>query len=339
MARAFEKMLRLAGHDLSRRRRHQFVPSITGAASRLEDRALLSGAGGPAQAVAADLAATPAGRHVTRMYEHVFGSAPTQPQVAHLVREIRHGVSLTAIHKHLVAEVRAEERAAAPPRASRVTIPSAGATARRSGLVGNRGLGAMRGTNPAASPLPTSFEPPFALSTGIVTRTISITNPATTTAAGPVALNPALLANSGGFLSESALNSGRSNVPATRTTGTTGTTGTTVMNSPTGTTATTTGSLLTSLVGISSVPTPGLTTGVTGATVATSPTATITFTPATFANSPVNASPVPVNGVLPFTGTPVNPSPVPANGVLPFTGTPINPSPVPVNGALPLMTL
>jgi hypothetical protein len=206
--------------------------------------------------------------------------------------------------------------------------------------VGIRGLAAMRGTNPAAPNRPTPFTSSFALNTGIVTRTIRITNPATTTTAGPVALNPVLLANSGGFLSESLLNSGRSIVPAT------GTTGTTVTNSPTGTTTTTTGtpattmgSPLSSLVGASSVPTPGSTTPGTTSPGATIPTGTITFTPATFANSPVNASPVPANGVLPFTGTPINPSPVGANGVLPFTGTPVNPSPVPVNGSLPFTTL
>jgi hypothetical protein len=30
----------------------------------------------------------------------------------------------------------------------------------------------------------------------------------------------------------------------------------------------------------------------------------------------VNASPMPLNGTLPFTGTPANPSPVPSTGVL-----------------------
>ena len=45
MARAFLKILDVTGGSISRRRRHQFVPSISAAASCLEDRALLSGAG------------------------------------------------------------------------------------------------------------------------------------------------------------------------------------------------------------------------------------------------------------------------------------------------------
>jgi hypothetical protein len=292
------------------------------------------------------------------MYENVFGSAPTQQQVAHFVREIRHGVSLTAIHKHLVAEVRAEERAAATPGASVVTIPSAGATARRSGLVESRGLGAMRGTNTAASNPRASFTSGDALNTGIVTRTISITNPATTTTAGPVALNPFLLANSGGFNSLSILNSGRSNIPVTGTTGTTNhttgtaatttttTTGTTGTTATTGTTGTATGSPLTTLVGATSVPTPGLATGVTGASVATSPTASITFTPATFTNSPINASPVANNGALPFNttsvmGATVGTTPTASITFTPatFTNSPINASQAPVNGSLPLTTV
>jgi hypothetical protein len=54
MARASLAILQFAGQHRSRRR-HQFVPSIPGAASRLEDRALLSaiGAGSPPHALVA----------------------------------------------------------------------------------------------------------------------------------------------------------------------------------------------------------------------------------------------------------------------------------------------
>jgi hypothetical protein len=329
MVRAFEKILRLAGNDLSRRRRHQFVPSISGAASRLEDRALLNGAGGTVHAAAASLASTPAGRHVTRTYEQIFGAAPTQQQVRQFVHEIRAGRSFAALHRQLVVEARVQARAAAAASGHPRVISTVGSTPARFGAgngTTNRAHALPAGltnsflnpqntgtaanfVSPGVSQLPAGMAVSLASSSTLVTKSIALTTGTTATTGTP-----------------------------TGTRGTTGTTtGTTVLNTTAGTT--TTGSPLTVLLSGGTVPTPGLTTGSTGATVGTTPTATITFTPATFANSPINASPVPANGVLPFTRSPVNPSPVPANGVLPFTGTPINPSPVPVNGALPFTTL
>jgi hypothetical protein len=52
MLRASNISPRSAGRDIASRRRHQFVPSIGGAASTLEDRALLSAMGGTGSGVA-----------------------------------------------------------------------------------------------------------------------------------------------------------------------------------------------------------------------------------------------------------------------------------------------
>src|SRR4051794_38571411 len=109
MVRAFHKILHLAGHPISRRRQHRFAPSITGAASCLEDRALLNGGGGSSPAVAArivaaNLANTPAGRHVTRMFENVVNTTPSQQQVTQMVRQIRGGLSFAALRSQLVNE-------------------------------------------------------------------------------------------------------------------------------------------------------------------------------------------------------------------------------------------
>jgi hypothetical protein len=109
MLRASKITLPFAGNHTSRRRQHKFVPSITGAASCLEDRTLLSGAAASAhQAAAAALAETPAGRHVTAMFESILNTAPTQHQVTQWVHEIRGGKSINALKRQLTTEARAE---------------------------------------------------------------------------------------------------------------------------------------------------------------------------------------------------------------------------------------
>jgi len=98
---------RLAGDHTARRRRREFTPSISESASRLEDRALLSAAGGPAHAAAAHhLADTAAGQHVTAMFESILHTAPTQQQVTQWVQKIRAGTSINVLKRQLTTEAR-----------------------------------------------------------------------------------------------------------------------------------------------------------------------------------------------------------------------------------------
>lgn len=80
-------------------------------------------------------------------------------------------------------------------------------------------------------------------------------------------------------------------------------------------TGTTTESPLAALLVSGLVPTAGQTTTTT-ALLPSSGTFTQFFSPVSPLTSPVNPSPLPLNGVLPFTRTPINPSPLPPNGVL-----------------------
>ena len=59
------------------------------------------------QAAAANLAATPAGRHVTAMFESILNTAPTQQQVTQWVHELRAGTPLHALKRQLTVEARA----------------------------------------------------------------------------------------------------------------------------------------------------------------------------------------------------------------------------------------
>src|SRR5690348_4905848 len=92
MARAFQEILGLTGDATTRRRRHQFVPSMAGSTSCLEGRTLLSGAGRTAHHAAANLAETPAGRRVTAMFESILHTAPTSQQLTRWVHRLHNGV-------------------------------------------------------------------------------------------------------------------------------------------------------------------------------------------------------------------------------------------------------
>jgi hypothetical protein len=119
--------LRLAGNLTAGRRRREFIPSISASASRLEDRALLSAAGGSAHAAVAahNLADTPTGQHVTAMFESILHTAPTQQQVTRWVQRIRAGTSIKVLQRQLTAEARMQ--ASMPATAANpivITVPS-----------------------------------------------------------------------------------------------------------------------------------------------------------------------------------------------------------------------
>jgi len=353
MLRAWKITLPSAGRHTSRHRQHQFVPAITGAASCLEDRALLSGAAGSAHhAAAANLADTPAGRHVTAMFESVLNTAPTQRQLAQWVHKLHAGTSVTALHRHLVAEARTQASMQAAIAADpTVTVSPTGAvtvSGFNTGTVGTRVIGTISpsSTIGTVSPVRTTGAIGVAatLPTGLSNSVVGIFNGslpmATVSSVGTPSVATGVIQMPTGVSFLPSTGSTGISLTATTSNGVPGTFGTTSTSSqanflPTTTTGTatsigTTTSPLGSLLTTGMVPTPGLATTTTGLT----PVSTLTFTPTTFVNSTFNPSPLPLNGTLPFTGTPANPSPVPLNGTLPFTGTPANPSPVPTNGVL-----
>src|SRR5262249_50391432 len=113
MLRTSKMILPFIGLHPPRRRRRQFTPSIGESASRLEDRALLSAGGSAHAAMAAhNLANTPAGQHVTAVFQSILHTDPTQQQVTQWVHKIRAGTSINVLKRQLIADARLQTGAA-----------------------------------------------------------------------------------------------------------------------------------------------------------------------------------------------------------------------------------
>ncbi len=110
MLRAFKIILRHADDPARSRRPRRCVPSLAESASCLEDRVLLSAAGGKAHAaeMAQNPADTKAGKEVTNLFESILQTNPTGAQLTRLVHELRGGLSVTALRKDLTAQARAQ---------------------------------------------------------------------------------------------------------------------------------------------------------------------------------------------------------------------------------------
>src|SRR5262249_25342570 len=151
MLRTSKIALPLAGHHPPRRRRRQFTPSIGESASRLEDRALLSAAVGSAHAAMAahNLANTPAGQHVTALFQSILGTNPTQQQVTQWVHKIRAGTSINVLKRELIADARLQNMAAG---IQVVTVSSSSASPTRVGTsAGNLPAGLTGGSSGRAA--------------------------------------------------------------------------------------------------------------------------------------------------------------------------------------------
>jgi hypothetical protein len=121
MARALLKVLGFAADPMSHRRQRQFVPSIAATAAHLEDRVMLSGAGGATAHRAAvahhgarPLADTSAGQKVTRLFESILHTAPTGTQLNAWVHDLRKGVSVKVLKNDLIADARTKSAGAMP---------------------------------------------------------------------------------------------------------------------------------------------------------------------------------------------------------------------------------
>ena len=107
---AIKTILRQAAHHARCRRQRRCIPSLTESASCLEDRVLLSAAGGKAHTaeIARNPADTKVGREVTKLFESILQTNPTSAQLTRSVRELRSGMSVVALRKDLIAEARAQ---------------------------------------------------------------------------------------------------------------------------------------------------------------------------------------------------------------------------------------
>jgi hypothetical protein len=115
MFRGLKAILRHTDDPTSRRRERRCRPTLSGSASGLEDRMLLSGAGAKAHAAevahpaAQNLANTHAGQVVTGLYESILGTDPTSAQLTSWVHKLRSGVSSKVLRKDLLATARSEQ--------------------------------------------------------------------------------------------------------------------------------------------------------------------------------------------------------------------------------------
>jgi hypothetical protein len=115
MFRGLKAILRHTDDPTSRSREWRCRPTLSGSASFLEDRVLLSGAGAKAHAAevahpaAQNLANTHAGQVVTGLYESILGTNPTSAQLTSWVHKLRSGVSSKVLRKDLLATARSEQ--------------------------------------------------------------------------------------------------------------------------------------------------------------------------------------------------------------------------------------
>lgn len=121
---AFKTFLRQATHHARSRHQRRCNPSFTEWATCLEDRVLLSAAGGKAHTaeIAPNLVDTKVGREVTNLFESILQTNPTSAQLTRSVRELRSGMSVVALRKDLTAEARAQQAARAQPSMNGVVI-------------------------------------------------------------------------------------------------------------------------------------------------------------------------------------------------------------------------
>ena len=113
---AFKTIVRQAAHHARCHRQRRCIPSLTESASCLEDRVLLSAAGGKARAaeIAPNPVDTKAGKEVVNLFESILHTNPTSAQLTRSVRELSNGMSVVALRKDLTAEARAQQGAQGP---------------------------------------------------------------------------------------------------------------------------------------------------------------------------------------------------------------------------------
>jgi len=112
MFRGWNSSVCHADHHPSKRRKRRCLPTLSGSASCLEDRVLLSGASAHAAEVAktaVNLASTHAGQVVTGLYQSILGTDPTSAQLTTWVHKLRSGVSSKVLRKDLIATARTEQ--------------------------------------------------------------------------------------------------------------------------------------------------------------------------------------------------------------------------------------
>ncbi|MHB1558805.1 MAG: hypothetical protein ACYC61_15230 [Isosphaeraceae bacterium] len=301
-----KSILPFASQNLPRRRRHQFAPSITGSAANLEERTMLSGAGGAAVAPAAiDHAAIHHGADHHAMARHA--AFPHHAQVRHAMAHHAAAARPAVVKREMRIEAQHQAAAAITTAAVAhdpvITAASAGGSSLTGivtpGVIAGLPAETYNGYSTAAGTLPAGLQNSYVVQTGLGLG------------------QPAVVAQ---FPINSTITRSYSSPLAGATIGRTGFTAVGGNNS----------ALTSELARLRLLGNRGTTTATSSLTGASSQL----FSSLQPFRSPVNPSPMPLNGSLPFTRSPVNPSPMPFNGTLPFTRSPINPSPMPFNGSL-----
>jgi hypothetical protein len=182
MFRAFQSILPHANDRARSGRRRGFIPSLPESASCLEDRVLLSAAGGKAQAaeVSANMADTAAGKEVTNLFESILQTTPTGAQLSQWVHKLHSGMSVKTLRKDLTAGVQAGLGGWAPTSITMDGDPSASARS-AAGTAMPPGLSAPTNTN--VSPIDLS-QVPAGLS---FSRSFTSTPTSTSTSGGSTA--------------------------------------------------------------------------------------------------------------------------------------------------------
>jgi hypothetical protein len=127
MLHSVRMMLFPANDHPGRRRQRRCIPLLPGLAACLEDRVLLSAAGGRAHA--AEMATNPAdtkvGKEVVRLFESILQTNPTTAQVTQFVHKMHSGMTVSAMRKDLIAEARIQPNTGA----TNVVIMNGGSSA------------------------------------------------------------------------------------------------------------------------------------------------------------------------------------------------------------------
>jgi hypothetical protein len=265
----------------SQRRQRRCLPSLSGSASRLEDRVMLSGASAAEVAkTAARVENSHAGKVVTTDFEAILGTAPTSAQLVSWVDKLHSGTSAKALTKDLKATAAAGALIAADPPVTAVVVsnnPSAAA----SSSVGAVTMGALA-ASASASAVPVSYSTtsPFV---DTISTPVDLAEIGLDVAQAPFKLAPGEVPGKGTG------GGGTLGVPTGKATTTTSRAATTTTTSSTtaGSTSTSSTTPLSYLLGTGSVPTPGT-------------QITSTTTPGTISSlSPLTVTPVTVSTTTP----------------------------------------
>src|SRR5437764_4377585 len=111
MFRLWKTTLNEASSHTSHRSKRRFVPSLSGAASCLEDRVVPASGGRAANVaeLAQALANTRAGHVVTNLFQSILMTNPTDAQMVQDVRRLRNGLGVNGLQNMLFSSAQRQQ--------------------------------------------------------------------------------------------------------------------------------------------------------------------------------------------------------------------------------------